>query len=132
MNFQKLHQNQKIRAVLGIVFIFCILISSCAVKFGIKNFLNLQTHSKVHSSTPKDKLISVSSGSQCNFCKEKEIIVKGDTQFNFSDLQELALFTFVVLAGTFLLLKILKHPVYDSSKIANALPIFLQYRKLII
>lgn len=132
MNFQKLHQNQTMRTVLGIVFIFCILISSCAVKFGIKNFLNIQTYSKSHSSAPKDKMTTVTPVSQCNFCKEKEIIVKNDTQFSFSDLQELAVFTFVILAGAFLFLKTTKHPIYDSSKIGNTLPIFLQYRKLII
>lgn len=132
MSFQKLYQNNKMRSVLGMVFILCILISSCAVKFGIKNILNIQTSSKNHTSFPKEKFTNGSSASQCNFCKEKEIILKGDTQFSVSDLQELVAFTFIILGGAFLLLKSQKHPVYDSSKIGNTVPIFLQYRKLII
>lgn len=132
MNLQKLHQHRIMRTVLGIVFVFCILISSCAVKFGIKNLLNVQTHSKNNSSVPKDRFTAVTSVSTCNFCKEKEIITQSDTQFYLSEFQELAAFVFIAFAVALLLLKTPKHPVYGSSKIGNNLPIFLQYRKLII
>lgn len=132
MSFQKLYQNSKMRSVLGIVFILCILISSCAVKFGIKNFLNIQTHSKNNSSIPKEKFTGSTSAWQCNFCKEKDILSNGDVPFSVSDLQGFVAFTFIFLGGAILLLNSQKHPVYDSSKIGNKVPIFLQYRKLII
>ncbi|TXF78821.1 hypothetical protein [Chryseobacterium sp.] len=118
------------RTLFGVVFMLCILISSCAVKFGIKNILNLETTSRTHS--PAAKFTGNGSGSQCSFCKEHEIITKSETTLSATALRDLAAFTFIILGGAFMLLKIQKHPVYDSTKIGHAIPIFLQYRKLII
>ncbi|MBW8361328.1 MAG: hypothetical protein K0M56_03975 [Kaistella sp.] len=118
------------RTLFGVVFMLCILISSCAVKFGIKNVLNLETTSKTLSQAAK--FTAGSSGSQCSFCNDHEIIAKSDTKIPAAALRALAAFTFIILGGAFLLLKIQKHPVYDSARIGHAIPIFLQYRKLII
>ena len=132
MNSKKLNINHTMRSIIGVFFIVCILISSCAVKYGIKNVLNVQTTSTSHSSVPKDKFTTSSSVSQCNFCKEKEITAKNASQLSVSDFQELAVFTWTNFAGAFLDFNIQKHPVYSSSRIGIALPLFLQYRQLII
>ena len=132
MTNQKLNTNHTMRSIIGMFFIVCILISSCAVKYGIKNLFNVPPTSTSHSSVPKDKFTVTTSASQCNFCKEKEMTAKNDTQFSVSDFQEIAAFTFILFAGAFLFVSIPKHPFYSSSKIGNAVPIFIQYRKLII
>lgn len=134
MTSRKLHINHTMRSIIGMFFIVCILISSCAVKYGIKNLLNVSPTSKSqsYSSVPKDRFTATTSISQCNFCKEKEMTSKSDTQFAISDFQELAAFTFILFAGAFLSVNIPKNPFYGSSKIGNAVPIFIQYRKLII
>lgn len=134
MNFKKLNTNNTMKSIFGMFFVLCILISSCSVKYGIKNLLNIETSTKTHSLVPKEKFTSssTSSVSQCKFCKENEITAKSDPSFSVSDLQELAIFTLILFAGAFLFVNIQKHPAYNSSKIGNAIPIFLQYRKLII
>ena len=108
----------------------CILISSCSLKFGIKNILNLETTSTNHSTGAK--FTGNGSGSQCNYCKEHEIIAKSETKLSATALRDLAAFTFIILGGGFMLLQIQKHPIYGKAKIGHAIPIFLQYRKLII
>lgn len=122
----------KLKGIIGVFFILCILISSCAVKYGIKNIFDVQPSSARHSPVPKDKFITSNSSSQCHFCKEKEIIAKSDTPFAVSDFGELAAVTFILFVGAFLSVNIRKHPQYSSSKIGNSVPIFIRYRKLII
>lgn len=134
MNSKKLNTNDLMKSIFGMFFILCILISSCAVKYGIKNLLNIDNGAKNLSLDSKVKFASssTSSVSQCKFCKVNEVTSKSDISFSISDLQELAIFTLILFAGAFLFVNIQKHPLYNSSKIGNTIPIFIQYRKLII
>ncbi|MDQ8141468.1 hypothetical protein [Chryseobacterium sp. CFS15] len=123
------------KTIFAVVFAFCIIISSCAIKNSIKQFLNFDTPTHAYtSSASKGKFYSLSSSLKCKFCKEKEVLVKDHSikDFSLSDAQELIAFTFIVLSGAFLLVKASEHPFYNTSKIRGTLPIFLQYRKLII
>lgn len=133
MTYKKLNNNHTMKSILSVFFIVCILISSCAVKYGIKNLFHLQPSAKSHTSVPKEKFTrNTTTSATCNFCKEKEITAKSDTQVSVSDFQELAAFAIILFAGAFLVLKIRKHPFYGTSKVGNTVPIFIQYRKLII
>lgn len=134
MNLQKLHTNFRLKTILALVFTFCIIISSCAVKNSIKRFLNVETTSKNQSSIPKGNNHSVASSLKCKFCKEKEVLSNDHDQIDFplSDAQELLAFTFIVFSGLFVFKKESHHPFYNTSKIGSPLPIFLQYQKLII
>ncbi len=121
------------KSVIAMFFIICILISSCAVKYGIKNLFNVQPSAKSQTFVPKEKFTTnTTTSATCNFCKEKEITAKSDIQVSVSDFQELAAFAIILFAGAFLILKFRKHPFYGTSKVGNAVPIFIQYRKLII
>lgn len=134
MNLQKLHTNFRLKTILAVVFALCIVISSCAVKNSIKQFLNYDGTSKSQSTLPKGSYYSVASSLKCKFCKEKEVLSKdhGLKDFSLSDAQELLAFTLIVFCGLFAFKKEAVHPSYNTSKIGSALPIFLQYRKLII
>lgn len=135
MSFKKFNTDKLTKNLLAVFFAFCIIISSCAIKNSIKQFLNFDTttHSHINSAS-KGKFYSLSSSLKCKFCKEKEVLVKDHSikDFSVSDAQELIAFTFIVLCGAFLLVKVSEHPFYNTSKIRGRLPIFLQYRKLII
>ena len=135
MNNQKIHTNIKIKTILAVVFAFCIIISSCAVKNSIKQFLNVDSASHYQTtSSGKSNFYSVSAALKCKFCKDREILAKDHNlkDFSLADAQEILTFTFLVICGAFLLIKAPNHPFYNSSKIRGTLPIFLQYRKLII
>ncbi|AZA51215.1 hypothetical protein EG346_24955 [Chryseobacterium carnipullorum] len=133
MTYQKLNTNHIMKSVIAMFFIICILISSCAVKYGIKNLLSLQPSAKSHTSAPKEKFTTnTTTASVCNFCKEREITAKNDTHFSVAEFQELAAFTFILFAGAFLFINLREHPFYSTSKIGITVPIFIQYRKLII
>ncbi len=129
------HTPQKFRTILAMVFTFCVLISSCAVKNSIRQWLNSGCTSVSQSSASKEKSFRTSGPSVCKICKEKEVLVVKEQSykdFSFSDIPELAVFSFIVFSGAFLWSKLLKHPFYSTVKTGNRLPIFLQYRKLII
>lgn len=135
MSFKKSNTDQFTKRLLAVFFAFCIIISSCAIKNSIKQFLNFDGPSNPHTiSSTKGQFYSLSSSLKCKFCKEKEVLVKDHSikDFSLSDAKELIAFTFIVLCGAFLLVKVSEHPFYNTSKIRGTLPIFLQYRKLII
>ncbi|MDR2235050.1 MAG: hypothetical protein LBE92_02915 [Chryseobacterium sp.] len=136
MIFEKPHIHQKFRTILAVVFTFCVLISSCAIKNGIRHLLSSDCAPVSQSSASKEKNNYQTPGpSVCKICKEKEILVKEQQSykdFGFSDVPALAVFTFIVFCGAFLWPQLQKHPFYSTSKIGDRLPIFLQYRKLII
>lgn len=134
MIFEKQHTPQKFRAILAVVFTFCILISSCAIKNSIRQLLNFGCAPVSQSSPTKEKKYQNPAPSVCKICKDKEILTKeqNSKDFSFSDLPELTAFAFIIFCGAFLWSKFQKHPFYSSSKLENDLPIFLRYRKLII
>lgn len=133
MNLKNLHTNKKVKTLLAIVFSFFIVISSCAVKNSIRQiFSNDSRLSKSHSNPVNDKVFKYSV--QCTFCKETESFSKSLSfkDFSFTDLQQAVGFVFIFLCGLFCLIKKDKHPHYNTFKIRGSIPIFLQYRKLII
>lgn len=134
MILEKQHIPQRFRTILAMVFTFCILISSCAIKNSIRQLLNSGCAPVSKSSSPKEKKYQIPAPSACKICKEKEILTKEQNhkKFSFSDLPELTAFAFIVFCGAFLWTKFQKHPSYSTSKLGNNLPIFLKYRKLII
>ncbi|WP_160137381.1 hypothetical protein [Chryseobacterium sp. c4a] len=118
---------------IALVFTFCIIISSCAVKNSIKQLLNVDRTSNSQSSIPNRNYHSVASSLKCKFCKEKETLSQdhGLKDLMPSDAEELV-FTFVAFCGLFTFKKEFSHPLYNTSKIGKTISIFLQYRKLII
>lgn len=132
MNLRNLCTNKKLKIILAIVFSFFITISSCAVKNSIRQILSTDSKiSKSHSMPINDKVFKYSV--QCTFCKETESFLKGLSfkDFSFTDLQQAVGFVFIFFCGLCLVKKD-KHPHYNTFKIRGSIPIFLQYRKLII
>jgi hypothetical protein len=124
----------KWQPIIGIIAIFCIVMSSCAVKASIKSHLGVQ-----HTATQKTGLnkqgntfISSSAIDCCYVTEVKALnILQPDVKLGGTSIALLACFVFTFFGFSFLT-KQKRHPLYNSDQITGALPIFLQYRKLII
>lgn len=129
------HRTSKWRSIIGIVAIFCIVLSSCAVKASIKNHLGVQhTATQNKTSNNQGKSFLSSSAIDCFYTSSADAIniQNADVKFAGSTIAILALCTFTFFFGFNALKKEDKYPLYNSDKISGSLPIFLQYRKLII
>lgn len=111
-----------------------ILLTSCAVKTSIKNLVGIPV--KTERSMPKAihnlSTITLANCSQLNV-EDTQIVQKN--AFKANDLLPAVILTaaFLFLLGVPPVSNENKHPLYNSNgKIRSAIPIFLEYRKLII
>jgi len=122
----------KWRPIIGIIAVFCIVLSSCAVKASIKSHLGVQ-HTAQKTALNKQGSTFIASG--IDYCYDTEVkalnLQQPDIKFGTISIALLACFVFAFFAFSFLT-KQNKHPLYNSGQISGSLPIFLQYRKLII
>lgn len=121
------------RPIIGIIAIFCIILSSCAVKASIKSHLGVQHTAAQKTTLNKQGNTFVSSGTDCCYDTEVKALNfhQSDVKFGGFSIAVLACFAFTFFAFSFLT-KQKRHPLYNSGQITGSLPIFLQYRKLII
>ena len=116
------------------VTVFLVLFSSCAVKASVKKLAGIPT--KTEQGLPKaNHNLPVSSVERCTVITASDMQVVQKSSVNANDLLPAVLFTasFLFLFGFQSVTKESKHPVYSgSSKIRSSIPIFLEYRKLII
>lgn len=113
--------------------ILLVLLTSCPVKIAIKNMAGIP----VKTEQAPTKGGTNFSATTFEKCSPTEITHSQSNQNNLSspDLLPVAIFTaaFLFLFGIRYITKGNKHPLYSSSgKIRNAIPLFLEYRKLII
>jgi len=120
-----------------IVAILCLLLSSCAVKAGIKQFLALHTteqSSSPHKQNGKQYVSQI--WNSCQYEQVLDIVTIQKSGFEFS--QNILAVFFVPAFLCFLFSfcwenKENNHRLYqDSKKIPKPIPLFLEYRKLII
>lgn len=120
-----------------VVAVLCLVLSSCAVKANVKYFLDLQTTEQSQNPIKQNGKQYISSTSQiCHYDQLSEITIVQKAGFEFS---QNTLATLVCCAFLYFLLglhsvnKENKHPLYyGSRKIPKTIPLFLEYRKLII
>ncbi len=114
--------------------VFLVLFSSCAVKASVKTLVGIPT--KAEQGLPKgNPNLSVSSPDRCTVVSASDMQVVQKSSLNANDVLPVVLFTatFLFLFSFRSITKESKHPRYSgSSKIRSAVPIFLEYRKLII
>lgn len=114
--------------------VFLVLFSSCAVKASVKTLAGIPT--KTEQGLPKaNHNVPVSSVERCTVVMASDMQVVQKSSSNTNDLLPVVLFTasFLFLLGLRPVSKENKHPLYSgSSKIRSSIPIFLEYRKLII
>lgn len=136
MGMNKIFFNTiKWRSVMAIVAIFCIVLSSCAVKASIKSQLDFQqtTGQKNLSSNKGNSFISSSALDCLDAFEAKAIhIMKPEGKFAGGSVAILAYCAFTLLFGFHFLKNRSSHPLYNGGQTVGSLPIFLQYRKLII
>lgn len=128
LNIQKKYR----RNLFVFVAMFFVLIASCSVKSSIKSLVGI----------PLNSQLGVTKTSHSFFGTGSEKCVNGettDTEISQStSSQTNSLLPAVLLTATFLFplgytfCKEHSHPLYRTLKIPGTLPIFLQYRKLII
>ncbi|MBD1425195.1 hypothetical protein [Sphingobacterium arenae] len=118
------------RYLSGVALLFFVLLSSCPVKASIKNFAD-NPIKKEQSSTNRSNALFHSSDRCADTELTTKVIKQGSSQH--VDILPAILFTAIVF---FLFCiphrKEKAHPLYGNLKLAGTLPIFLQYRKLII
>jgi len=111
-----------------------VLLTSCSIKSSIKIFAGLPTQTesgfpKTHQSFPTSSL------EKCSKIETADNQIVQNFNFKANDFLPVLLFTasFLFLIGFCPLNKENKHPLYSgSNKIRSSIPIFLEYRKLII
>lgn len=109
-----------------------ILLTSCPVKGGIKTLIGLPV--KTEQGLAKGNKGFIGNGSEkCSNAATDQIIVSPITFENAGHLLPAIILTaaFLFLLG-YTLYKAPAHPLYGNLKISGPLPIFLQYRKLIL
>ncbi len=126
------------RTFISAIAILCLMLSSCTVKASVKNLLGFK-HSTEQSHRPakhKAKLFVSSNSETCHYNQLSETIVVQKAGF---DLSQNPLATFICCVFLCFLVgfrsesKETRHPLYNSSgKISGSVPIFLEYRKLIL
>lgn len=114
--------------------VFLVLFSSCAVKASVKTLAGIPT--KTEGGLPKaNHNVPVSSVERCTVVTASDMQVVPKSSSYANDLLPVVLFTasFLFLFSFRSVSKESKHPIYSgSSKIRSSIPIFLEYRKLII
>ena len=120
------------RHLLAGISILFVLLSSCAVKNGIKEALGFPINIE-QSSTLKSNIFLAGNAGTC------VSTVIGDTNLISHSVQQASQgLPFIVVASIFIFLlgisfpAVQPHPLYRSVKISGSLSLFLQYRKLII
>ncbi len=121
------------RFFLVIAAILLVLLTSCPVKIAIKNFAGIPIKTE-QGATKGNSNFSAGTFEKCS---ETEIAKSqsGQHSSNSQDLLPVAILTaaFLFLFGVRSIRKENKHPLYNSSgKIRSSIPLFLEYRKLII
>lgn len=114
--------------------VFLILFSSCAIKASVRNLVGIpskteQSNSKTHQNFTANYV------EKCAEIENADTLIVQKVSFDANDLLPVVLYiaTFLFLFRFRSESKESKHPVYSgSSKIRSSIPIFLEYRKLII
>ncbi|ODS88291.1 MAG: hypothetical protein ABS44_09050 [Chryseobacterium sp. SCN 40-13] len=111
-----------------------VLLTSCAVKTSIKNLVGIPL--KTERSVPKaNHNLSTNTLANCSQLNVEDTQIVQKNSFKANDLLPAVFLTaaFLFLLGVPPVSNENKHPLYSSSgKIRSAIPIFLEYRKLII
>lgn len=125
------------RALAGILFMLCIVLSSCAVKSSIKSFLGIDfTQEQKHPgnlATGNAAVYNPLLDCQYNSSSQELTFQKSDSN-SLTKAAAVLLFTFVLYLfyGPQIVRNKKAHPRYNSAEITGSLPLFLQQRKLII
>lgn len=114
--------------------ILLLMLTSCAFKGGIKTLAGVPT--KTEQGVPKNNNnFSVNTLEKCAQTDTGDIQIVQNISFNANDFLPAVLFTALFLFSFSFraVIKENKHPLYSGSrKIHNSVPIFLEYRKLIL
>lgn len=117
--------------------VLLVLFSSCIVRASVKTLVGIPTKTEKGIPTA-NRSFSASSVEKCSTIETADTLTVQTVQkssSNANDLLPVVLFTatFFFLFSFRSLTKESKHPIYSSSsKIRSSIPIFLEYRKLII
>ena len=122
------------RYFLVFVAMLLVLLTSCAVKTSIKNLVGIPI--KTERSAPKaNHNFSTNTLEKCSQLNVEDTQIVQKNSFKANDLLPVVILTaaFLFLLGVHPVSKENKHPLYSGSgKIRNSIPLFLEYRKLII
>lgn len=111
---------------------FLVLFTSCPIKNGLLSLADIPINTE-QGSAKKSALFSGYGVEKCFYSETSETIVSQEISINANDLLPVLLLaaTFLFLLG-YISYNQPSHPLYGNLKITGTLPIFLQYRKLIL
>ena len=132
MNRIKLHIPENYRQYFFVLFVtFFVLLSSCPVKTSIKTLVGLP--SNMEQGQKANHSFFGPGFEKCVNTETAELKQSWDRSLNARDLLPAVLFSLSFLFSLcYIVCQAHSHPLYGNSKISGRLPIFLQYRKLII
>ena len=118
------------------IFVFAamllVLLTSCPIKNGLLSLAGIPVNTE-QGLAKKTNLISGYGVEKCFYSETADTIISQEISINANDLLPALLLaaTFLFLLG-YIFCKEQSHPLYGNLKITGTLPIFLQYRKLIL
>lgn len=111
-----------------------VLLTSCAVKTSIKSLAGIPTKTEL-GVLKGNHNFSSNTFEKCSQLNIEDLKIAKKVSFSANDLLPAVIFTtaFLFLFGFYPISKENKHPIYSGSeKIRSSIPLFLEYRKLII
>lgn len=123
------HKESSLRKVLVLAAAFLVVLASCSVKSSIKNLTGLPVKAGQGMATNNHRMANIVDFCSATFVGEVEI-----TPTQSVDLQKLVPALIFAVSFLFLFgitpLNPTSHPHYRSKKVADSLPLYLQYQHL--
>ena len=124
-------ENHRRNLLVSVAVVF-VLLTSCPVKSAIKTLAGIPVNTE-QGQTKKNSITVVNSAEQCSYPEGTDTKIFLSTSTHTSSLLPIFLFTAIFIFGFgFTLIGKQTHPVYGNLRIAASIPIFLQYRRLLI
>ncbi|MDP2041143.1 MULTISPECIES: hypothetical protein [Algoriphagus] len=124
--------KNKLRDFFVFAAMLLVLLTSCPIKNGLLSLADIPVNTE-QGSAKKTNLISGYGVEKCFYSETADTIISQEISISANDLLPALLLTatFLFLLG-YIFCKEQSHPLYGNLKIYGTLPIFLQYRKLIL
>jgi hypothetical protein len=124
--------KNKLRDFFVFAAMLLVLLTSCPIKNGLLSLADIPINTE-QGSSKKSTLFSGYGVEKCFYSETSDTIISQEISINTNDLLPALLLAaaFLFLLG-YISYNQPSHPLYGNLKITGTLPIFLQYRKLIL
>ena len=126
------NSKNHLRDIFVFAAVLLVVFTSCPIKNGLLSLADIPVKTE-QGLAKKSTLFSGNGLENCAYSETPDTLISQEISFNSSDLLPVLLLTATFLfLLSFTLCTEQLHPLYGNLKIYGTLPIFLQYRKLIL